>query len=144
MSKIEKRNIEYLWKDRKRLLGMPLSFTKYRLSKDRLFIETGALNVNQDEIQLYRVRDISMKKSLLQRIFGVGTVTISSSDKTTPEIILKNVKSPFEIKELINEQVEKVKVQRNVRIGEIIDNTHGGFPDADGDGIPDDIDDHIE
>ncbi|MBQ6543912.1 MAG: PH domain-containing protein, partial [Clostridia bacterium] len=118
MSKIEKRNIEYLWKDRKRLLGMPLSFTKYRLSKDRLFIETGALNVNQDEIQLYRVRDISMKKSLLQRIFGVGTVTISSSDKTTPEIILKNVKSPFEIKELINEQVEKVKVQRNVRIGE--------------------------
>ncbi len=141
MAKTEKRIIDFLWKDRTRHLGMPLSFTKYRLSKDRLFIETGALTVKQDEVQLYRVRDISMKKSLWQRIFGVGTITVNSSDKTMPEIILKNVKDPFEVKEMLNEQVEKVKIQRNVRIGEILENGQS-YPDSDGDGIPDDIDEY--
>ena len=141
MAKIEKRVIEFLWKDRTRHLGMPLSFTKYRLSKDRLFIEMGALSVKQDEVQLYRVRDISMKKSLWQRLFGVGTITVNSSDKTMPEVTLKNVKHPFEVKELLNEQVEKVKIQRNVRIGEILENGHP-FIDSDGDGIPDEIDNY--
>jgi hypothetical protein len=141
MAKTEKRKIEFLWKDRTTHLGMPLSFTKYRLSKDRLFIETGALSVKLDEVQLYRVRDISMKKSLWQRIFGVGTITVNSSDKTMPEITLKNVKHPFDVKEMLNEQVEKVKIQRNVRIGEILENGHS-LPDSDGDGIPDEIDEY--
>ena len=43
--------MEYLWKDRKRFLGMPLSFTRYRLSVDRLFCETGFLNVKSDEVR---------------------------------------------------------------------------------------------
>lgn len=66
--------IEYIWKDRKRILGMPLSFTKYSLSEDRIFLETGLLNMNLEEILLYRVRDISLRISLGQRIFGVGTI----------------------------------------------------------------------
>ena len=44
--------IEYLWKDRKRHLGLPLSFTRYRLSEDRLFCETGFLNIMSDEVLL--------------------------------------------------------------------------------------------
>ena len=82
-----------------------------------------------------------MKKSLWQRIFGVGTITVNSSDKTMPEITLKNVKHPFDVKEMLNEQVEKVKIQRNVRIGEILENGHS-LPDSDGDGIPDEIDEY--
>ena len=66
--------IEYIWKDRKRILGMPLSFTRYSLSEDRVFLDTGLLNMNLEEILLYRVRDISLRISLGQRIFAVGTV----------------------------------------------------------------------
>ena len=66
--------IEYLWKDRRRVLGMPLSFTRYRLSEDRLFCEKGFLNLKSDEVLLYRVQDLELTKSLGQRIFGVGTV----------------------------------------------------------------------
>ena len=76
--------IEYIWKDRKRILGMPLSFTKYSLSEDRIFLETGLLNMNLEEILLYRVRDISLRISLGQRIFGVGTILLQSSDKSMP------------------------------------------------------------
>ena len=125
-------NIVYLWKDRKRYLGMPLSFTRYMLSEDRLFISVGFLNIKDDEILLYRVRDIDTSRSLWQRIFGVGTVTVVSSDKTMPTLVLKNIKDPVFVKELIHKQVEEVKIQRRVRFGEIM-------TDADGDGEPDDM-----
>ena len=49
--------IEYLWKDRKRYFGLPLSFTRYALSDDRLFISVGFLSIKDDEVLLYRVRN---------------------------------------------------------------------------------------
>ena len=127
-------NIEYLWKDRKRHLGMPLSFTRYSLSEDRLFISEGFLNIKDDEVLLYRVRDIDTSRSLWQRIFGVGTVTVMSSDKTMPSLVLKNIKDPIFVKELIHQQVEEMKIRHRVRYGEV------ATIDSDGDGIPDDMD----
>jgi DNA repair protein RecN (Recombination protein N) len=69
---------------------------------------------------LYRVRDISCKRSLGQRLLGVGTVTVTSSDKSTPVLVLKNIKDPLKTKELIHNQVEEMKMQRRMRIGEIM------------------------
>lgn len=113
-------NIEYIWKDRKRYLGMPLSFTRYAMSEDRLFTSVGFLNIKDDEILLYRVRDIDTSRSVWQRIFGVGTVTVMSSDKTMPTLVLKNIKDPVGVKELIHSQVEEIKLKRRVRVGEIM------------------------
>ena len=112
--------IEYIWADRKRILGMPLTFTRYRMSEDRLFLSTGFFTVKDEEILLYRVRDISLCITLWQRIFGVGTVTIISSDKTLPTLVLKNIKQPRMIKEKIHQQVEEMKLRRRVRVGEIM------------------------
>ncbi len=116
-------NLEYLWKDRLRHFGLPLSFTRYALSQDRLFLETGLLNTRCEEILLYRVRDISLKISLGQRIFGVGTVTVQSSDQSLPALEIKNIKSPREIKELIHQTVEEMKLSRRMRVGEILGDT---------------------
>ena len=113
-------SIQYIWRDRKRYLGMPLSFTRYSMSDDRLFISVGFLNIRDDEILLYRVRDIDTTRSLWQRLFGVGTVTVLSSDKTMPTMVLKNIKNPVEVKEMIHSQVEETKLKRRVRIGEIM------------------------
>ena len=112
--------MEYLWTDRKRFMGMPLSFTRYRMSEDRLFLSVGFLNIKDDQILLYRVRDLNTSRNLWQRIFGVGTITVSSSDKTMPSLVLKNIKKPLAIKELIHSQVEEVKIRRRVRLGEIM------------------------
>ena len=127
-------NIKCLWKDRKRHLGLPLSFTRYQLSADRLFVSEGFLNIKDDEVLLYRVRDIDTRRSLWQRLFGVGTVTVLSSDKTMPTLVLKNVKDPLMVKELIHNQVEEMKIQRRVRFGEIM------TTDADDDSDLDDMD----
>ena len=125
---------DYLWHDRRRRLGMPLSFTRYGLSEDRLFLEKGLLSTNFDEILLYRVRDISLKISLYQRLFGVGTITVQSSDKSLPVLELKNIKRPRETKELIHQTVEELKIARRMRVGETI-YTHDSY---------DDQDDHID
>lgn len=126
--------MEYLWKDRKRILGMPITFTKYSLSEDRIFLQTGLLNVRMEEIVLYRVRDISMSVKLTQRIFGVGSIRLYSSDKSMPELDIKNVKRPWEVKELIHRQVEEMKIRRRMRVNEVL--SDGGAAD---DALEDDL-----
>lgn len=121
-------SIEYLWKDRRRRLGLPLSFTRYSLSEDRLFVETGLLNLKADEVLLYRVRDLELTMTLGQRIFGVGTVCVHSSDKSIPHLDLKNVKNPREVKELIHQKVEAAKDKRRMRTTELMG--VGGEPEG--------------
>lgn len=112
--------IQYLWKDRKRHLGMPLSFTRYRLSEDRVFCEKGFLNIHEEEVLLYRVRDLELSMSFGQRIFGVGTVCIHSSDKTNPHLELKNIKKPREVKERLYQTIESAKDRRGIRPTELM------------------------
>ena len=117
--------INYLWKDRKRYLGLPLSFTRYRLSEDRVFCEEGFLNLHEEEVLLYRVRDLELRMTLGQRIFGVGTVCVHSSDKTKPHLDLKNVRHPREVKELIYQTVEAAKERRGLRATELMGQDDG-------------------
>ncbi len=113
--------MDTIWTDRKRHFGLPISFTKYSLSEDRLFRETGLLNLNEEEVLLYRVRDVSLSRSLWQRIFGVGTITVHSSDKTSPTLEVINVKDSKSVKELIFTNVEKAKEERRMRATELLD-----------------------
>ena len=123
--------IEYIWKDRKRFLGMPLSFTRYRLSEDRLFCEKGFLNLKADEVLLYRVRDLVLTMSLGQRILGVGTVCVISSDQSIPHLDLKNVKHPRQVKELIHRNVEAAKDKRRMRATEVMGGSESGQHEGD-------------
>jgi len=117
---------EMIWQDRKRFMGLPITFTKYGMSEDRLFVRKGFLNLTSDEILLYRVRDISLRRSLGQRIFGVGSVLVYSSDQTTPALELRNIRNSEGVKEILHQQVEKMKIQRRVRIGELMDTDYDG------------------
>ena len=128
-----------IWTDRKRYLGMPLSFTRYGLSEDRLFLSVGFLSIKDEEILLYRIRDISVTRTLGQRLFGVGTITVHSSDKSNPVLEIKNIKDPTAVKELLHTQVEEMKDRRRVRYSEIAsyNDDMDDELDADGDGQPD-------
>lgn len=139
---MSKTIISYVWQDRKRHLGLPLSFTRYMLSEDRLFLSRGFLNIQDDEVLLYRVRDISLSRNLWQRLFGVGTVLVDSSDKTTPQLVLKNIKNPVAVKEQLHKAVEEMKIQRRVRVGEIMggDGHDCCHHDTDDDDLDDDWD----
>ena len=122
-----------LWKDRKRYLGLPLSFTKYSLSDDRLFMEKGLFTTTLDEVQLYRVRDVRVVRTLGQKIFGVGTVHLISSDKSCPDLPLESIKNPIDVKETIVALVNKARVANQVRSSELLDSLNPEDYDGDGD-----------
>ena len=103
-----------LWHDRKRYFGLPISFTKYSMSEDRLFVETGLLNLSQDEVRLYRILDLKLKRSLGQRIFGVGSIIVSSSDKSLGTFEIKNIKNSANVKEMLSVQVEQQREAKRV------------------------------
>ena len=115
MKKMGKIVQKYIWEDRKRpIFGLPLSFTKYKLTDEKLLIETGLLAISQEEIRLYRIMDVSVKCSLFQRIFNVGTIHCCSADKSTPEFDIKDVKNPIQVKDLISKNVEEERDRKKI------------------------------
>lgn len=107
--------MEYLWSDRKRtIFGLPLSFTKYSLTEERLFIEQGFLNKREDEVRLYRIMDVSLTRSFGQRIFGVGTIHCSSADKSMGDFEILSVKNPKEVKEQLSALIEAQRDAKKV------------------------------
>ena len=128
------KKMTYIWQDRKRtFLGLPLSFTRYMLTEDRLFVEKGFLNSVLDEENLYRIRDVRVTRSLGQRLFGLGTVTVYA---TNGETVLASIKNPIEVKEEIVRLVEEARKKNNIRASEMLMG-QPDFCDHDGDGIPD-------
>ncbi len=106
---------DVLWTDRKRpIFGLPLSFTKYTLTEEKLLVSTGLLSVHEEEVRLYRIMDVTLHRSLLDRIFGVGTIHCCSADKSTPEFDIRLVKDSARVKDLLSDAVEKQRTLKRV------------------------------
>lgn len=115
-----------IWEERKRLwCGLPWTFTKYVLTDDRILVRTGFFNLKEDEVRLYRIKDISISKTLLQRLFGLGTIHIASTDAKLGTFEIVNVKNSYEKKEQISELVEQARENKKVSTSEIYTNNVG-------------------
>ena len=125
-----------VWSDRKRtLFGLPWSFTKYILTDEKLLIVKGIMKQTEDEIRLYRILDMSLTRSLLERLDRVGTIHCCSSDKTASEFDIKRIKDSRRVKEMLSDLVEKQRIARGVSIREemapnLFDADHDGQHDA--------------
>lgn len=118
-----KENAKYKWHDRKRtFLGLPLSFTRYYLTGEKLTRVKGFFNIIEDEVKLYRVTDFALTRKFWQRIFGLGTLKVLSSDKTCPTLELLNIKKSSAVKELMSKLVEDERDRKRVTGREIINN----------------------
>ncbi len=117
----EKPSHEIIWTDKKRIwCGLPWTFTRYSLSPDRLYIKRGIFTIREDEVRLYRIRDISLRQSFLQRIFSLGTVNISSSDSTMGNFQLVNIKGSRDVKEMLSDAVETERERKRVSMREFV------------------------
>lgn len=113
---------EYVWKDRKRtIFGLPLSFTTYKLTEDKLLIETGFFSKKEEEIRLWRILDLTLVRPLGQRIFGVGTIHLCTADKSTPEIDIVKIKRSKEIKKLLSDMVEEQRDKKRISAREFME-----------------------
>lgn len=126
--------MKVLWQGRKRLLffGLPWTFTKYMFTEEKFTVDSGLLTSKQDEIRLYRIMDISLTRTLLQKIFGLGTITCDTSDKSSPVLEIKNIKEPVVVKEMLSEAVEKERMNKRVSSREYM-SMDDGFDDEEDD-----------
>ncbi|MBR2901435.1 MAG: PH domain-containing protein [Clostridia bacterium] len=106
---------EYVWQDRKRtVFGLPLSFTVYKLTEEKLLIETGFLSKKEEEVRLYRIMDLTLNRPLGQRLFKVGTIHCCTADKSTPEFDIAKIKRPEEIKNMLSDMIEAQREKKRV------------------------------
>lgn len=116
-----KPQINYVWKDRKRtLFGLPWSFTKYCLTEEKFLTTVGCFTQQEEEVRLYRIVDVTLKRTLRDRIWKVGTIHCCSGDHTTPEFNIKRIKNPVAVKEMLSDMVEEARNSRGVGIRETL------------------------
>ncbi|MDO4621611.1 MAG: PH domain-containing protein [Eubacteriales bacterium] len=127
-----------VWYARKRIwCGLPWTFTKYGISQDRLFVESGFFTTNQLEVRLYRILNVRLQRSFIQKLFGLGTVHIDSSDKDLECFDIKNIRKAEEVKEMLSQAVEAERLRNRVSAREYMsdnhdmDEFHDHFPDED-------------
>ena len=92
---------------------------RYELTSQRLKLHSGVLNKKIDELELYRVKDTKLEQPLFLRIFGLGNVTLISSDTTTPVSLVYAIKDAKELREQIRALVEGRRDQKRVRLAEV-------------------------
>ncbi len=124
---------ELLFKERKRIwCGLPWTFTVYSFDEERFFIKRGMFTIKEDEIRLYRILDLSLKRNFIQRIFGLGTITVDSSDKSMKCFEIKNIKHARDFKELLSQKIEEERMRKRISGREFIsDHDHEGFDEYD-------------
>ena len=132
-----------IWKDRKHLMWIPFSFTKYSVQNDRLYTQTGLFSTSFDEILLYRITDIRLNRSFGQKIFGTGTIELCTKVDHDRHIFLVNIKKPVKVKNLLSELVEDARDKKNVVGKEFYSGRGHGGPDGH-DGPEDDFEDDFE
>lgn len=128
-------NTQYVWKDKKRtIFGLPWTFTTYKLTKDKLLIESGFLSKKEEEVRLYRIMDLTLNRPFWQRIWGLGTIHCCTADKSTPEFDVLKIKNAEYVKNLLSDMVEEERDKKRVSAREYMSDDVDDIDDHDADG----------
>ncbi len=124
------KDVKVLWKDKKRHLGLPLSFTSYAVLEKpgewvKLIVEKGFFTTHVEEVHLYRVDDIGTYQGLGGKIFGTGTLTVYCKDASTESVLLINVQEPYKVRTMLNNLVERERKGKNMGYFEGSSHYHG-------------------
>jgi uncharacterized membrane protein YdbT with pleckstrin-like domain len=104
MSFVERKRVKFF--------GLPLSFTKYTITEEKLTITSGFLSITEDDAYMYKIQDVRLTRSLSERIFKLGTITCYTGDTTHPELILHHIKHSSQIKDFIMTSSEEARRKR--------------------------------
>ena len=103
---------EFVERKRWLFLGLPFTFTKYIIKENMLTIDSGLLRKVENDCYMYKVQDVELVTTLLDRIVGIGTVICYTGDTTHPKLILSHIKNAKAIKEFILEASEQARMKR--------------------------------
>ena len=102
------------YKEKKRwaFWGLPFTFTTYSVTDEMITVQSGLLKRIENDCYMYKIVDVRLEASILERIFGLGTVHCFSSDVTDPDLRLCHIRNSKEIKNYILEQSEQERLRR--------------------------------
>jgi uncharacterized membrane protein YdbT with pleckstrin-like domain len=100
--------------ERKRwlFLGLPFTFTKYSIKEDMITISEGLLKTVENDCYMYKVQDVEHTATLIEKIFGLGTVICYTGDTTHPKLVISHVKNSKAIKDFILKESEEARLKR--------------------------------
>lgn len=99
-------------KKRTKWFGLPICFTTYTIDEEKINIRKGLINLTEDDAYIYKVQDVKLTKSMIERIFGLGTVICYTGDTTDPVLKLIHIKHSKEVKEYILKTSEEARIKR--------------------------------
>ena len=103
---------QYMERKRWVFLGLPFTFTTYHVAENVITIDSGFFRKVENDCYMYKVQDVKVTASLLERMFGLGTVKCYTGDTTNPELYLTHIKNAKNIKNFILEASEKARLKR--------------------------------
>ncbi|MCM1256909.1 MAG: PH domain-containing protein [Roseburia sp.] len=110
----QKENDEVVYSLRKCLLffGLPWTFTKYTITPSMLTMDEGLFKTVENDCYMYKIQDVRLTQTLIEKIFGLGTVECFSGDVTNPDLTLVHIKQSKEVKNFILDASEKARIKR--------------------------------
>ena len=105
---------EYERVERKRwlFLGLPWTFTLYRMKEDMLNVKSGFFKLEQNDCYMYKIVDVKLSQTFMERLCGLGTITCYTGDTTDKELVLKHIKHSEEIKNYLLKTSEEARIKR--------------------------------
>ncbi|MCM1190434.1 MAG: PH domain-containing protein [bacterium] len=122
-------SVEFNERKRWLFLGLPFTFTKYRIREDMITVDTGLLKTVENDCYMYKVQDVQHSATLWEKMFRLGTVTCFTGDTTHPQLVLEHIKNSRAVKDFILEQSEQARLKR--RTVNMLDIGSGEIQDMD-------------
>lgn len=104
--------MEFIERKRWLFLGLPFTFTRYFIKEDVITVDTGFFKTVENDCYMYKVQDVQLSVSLLEKLVHVGTITCFTGDTTHPKLILEHVRNARAIKDFILEKSEEARIKR--------------------------------
>ena len=104
--------MEFVEKKRILFFGLPWTFTGYTVAEEVINVKAGLLKTVEDDCYMYKVTDVKLETSLMERIFKLGTVVCYTGDTTDQVLKLIHIKNARAVKDFILEQSEKQRMKR--------------------------------
>ncbi len=92
---------------------------KYRLTSQRFIHESGLLKRVTDRIEVIDIDDVSFEQRIVERFLGVGSIKVTSSDRSHPELWLRGIENVKEVAGVIDDIRRKERRRRGLHIESI-------------------------